>query len=240
MIFLQRSRWERVLLVRFRGVALEISGPLARFLHLGTYCFMSRSAIADFPEGATQFCTRVVNISACCIVQDPAARKLPGSGDHTLASELQLVLQTVLVFLDPVELFTNLASHREQNVTLFTFKRHFLHSLLEDLIFLYQSVQGLHGVLLKSGALVLASAFFLYVALRLPFRLLKSRCSPTALIVLFQHLSRLQVRSCSLWVSAQLPQHLSYRRSPDLGHDPPSLHLHCSWQSRATCPHPTD
>ena len=47
-------------LVRFRGFAFEVSGDLARLLHFSNNCFMSRSAIADFPEGTTQFCTRIV------------------------------------------------------------------------------------------------------------------------------------------------------------------------------------
>ena len=64
--------------------------------------------IADFPEGAAQFCTRIVNVSARCIVQGPAICELLGGGDHTLTCELQLVLQTVLVFLGPVQLLPNL------------------------------------------------------------------------------------------------------------------------------------
>ena len=63
---------------------------------------------------------------------------------------------------------------------------------------------------------------------------------PTALIVLFQHLARPQVRSRSLWAPAHSPQQLPYRCSPDSCHDPQSLHLRCPWQSRATDPHPTD
>ena len=63
-------------LVRSRGFAFKISGPLARLLHFSTNCFMSRSAIAGFPDGATQFCTRVVKVSARCIVQGPAICEL--------------------------------------------------------------------------------------------------------------------------------------------------------------------
>ena len=86
-------------LVRF---ALEISGPLARLLRFGTYCFMGRSAIADFPEGATHVCARAVTVGARCTVQGPAICEHLGGGDHTLTRELQLVLKTVLVFLGPV------------------------------------------------------------------------------------------------------------------------------------------
>ena len=68
---------------RFLVFALEITSPLARLLHFSTYCFMSRSAIADFPEGATQFCTRIVNVSARCIVQGPVICELLGDSSSS-------------------------------------------------------------------------------------------------------------------------------------------------------------
>ena len=39
-------------LMRFSGFALEISSSLTRLLHVCANCFMSRPAVADFPEGA--------------------------------------------------------------------------------------------------------------------------------------------------------------------------------------------
>ena len=171
VILLQRPQWERVF--SCASVALRLSG-LARLLHFSTCCLTSRSAIADFPERATQFCTRIVNVSARCIVQGPAICELLGGGDHTLTR----VLQTVLVFLGPVELLSNLVSHREQHVTLFSFKRHLLHSLLEDLIFLSQSVQGLHGLLVEIVGLGVRLGVLLVCGeLRLPFQLFRRRCS---------------------------------------------------------------
>ena len=110
---------------------------------------MSRSAIAHFPEGAFQLYACIVNVTARSIVQGPAIGELLGGDDHTLARELQLVLQTVLVFLGPVKLFPDLAGNREQHVTFFSFMHHFLHDLLEDLVLLCESVQGLHGLLVE-------------------------------------------------------------------------------------------
>ena len=83
VILLERSLVGVRFLVRFRGFAFKFSGPLARLLHFSTSCFMSRTAIANFPEGATQFCTRALNFSAHCIVQGPATCKLLGGGDQT-------------------------------------------------------------------------------------------------------------------------------------------------------------
>ena len=68
VIIMQNSRWERVL-VRFRSFALEISSSLARTLHIITYCFMIRPAVADFPEGAIQFCARTSAHAALCRAQ---------------------------------------------------------------------------------------------------------------------------------------------------------------------------
>ena len=95
--------------------------------------------------------------------------ELLGGGDHTLTRELQHVLQTVLPLLGPVEVFTSLESHREQRVTLFSFKRHLLHSLLEDLIFLCQNVQGLHGLLVEIVGLGVRLGVFLVCGAWAPF-----------------------------------------------------------------------
>ena len=70
-------------------------------------------------------------------------------GDHALTGELHLVLQSVLVLLGLVELLHGLVRYREQHVALLGFVRHFLHSLLKDLVLLCQDVQGLHGLLVE-------------------------------------------------------------------------------------------
>ena len=82
----------------------------------------------------------------------------------------------------------------------------------------------------KSWTLVLASAFFSHVAVSFPIRLLRRRCSSTAVFVPYQQLSRPHVRSCSFWMLMQLPQHLSFRRSPDSRHDLQELRPQPPWQ----------
>ena len=46
------------MLLGLRGVAFELRGLVARLPHFSTNRFMSRPAVADFPGGAAQFCTR--------------------------------------------------------------------------------------------------------------------------------------------------------------------------------------
>ena len=92
-------------LMRFSGFALEISSSLTRLLHVCANCFMCRPAAADFPEGAIQFCARIVDVSTRSVVQGPAVGELHGGGDHTLARELQFVKKAILILQSPIEVF---------------------------------------------------------------------------------------------------------------------------------------
>ena len=80
----------------------------------------------------------------------PIIAKLTGGDVHAFARDLlQLVLYKNLLLLGLVELLHGLVCYRELHVTILGLVRHFLHSLLKDLVLLCQNVQGLHGLLVK-------------------------------------------------------------------------------------------
>ena len=205
--------------MRFSGFALEYSGPLTRLLHFCPTCLVGRTVVADFSEGATQFAFVLLTLAHAALCR---AKNFVNSWEALtipLTRELQLVLQTVLVFLSPVDLFsTSEASAHDMspfsvsNVTFF---------MVSSKISYYPAKVSRACMVfwLRSQALVFASAFFLHVALRRPSRLLKSRCSSNSF----------EVRSRSLWVPAQLHQHLPYHHNPD-SHQ---LQLRCPWPSHS-------
>ena len=79
----------------------------------------------------------------------PTFGEVPGGDVHALTRGLLLVLRTMLVLLCLVKLLHGLVRYREQHVALVGLVRHFLHSLLKDLVILRQDVHGLHGLLVE-------------------------------------------------------------------------------------------